>query len=353
MPESRSEAEDRVRVVVDWFGGVSSPRVPAEFSMSIRLPRGLRPPQCGCVGLGLFSGAQGRWEGLWARPGLEASQVWKLSSGTWLRIWKRSGTPQAWAEDPDAATPWARWGRSLWSAAKIEELRAGARSRVGVRAGPWPPRPIQESAERVRAARPQAHRPPRRWREWAAGHPVLQAQGQGVGVPTAGVLWTRTGDPRTLDSAGAEGKAMGWNWAERSSGTYPGTLRISQRGRARTRPWLSFAVVRRVQPCGVRPGYEAKKARHDRAARPGLGPWVGAQVASPRGPILRPGSCRGAGTTATGPCRGGVSRTHDGAEDPPENCGPGSGARSRILATGRMVDAVWGWTYAVIESSCN
>src|SRR5438067_9007594 len=30
------------------------------------------------------------------------------------------------------------------------------------------------------------------------------------------------------------------------------------------------------------------EGRH-RAALPGLGPWVGARVASPRGPILRPG----------------------------------------------------------------
>ena len=84
------------------------------------------------------------------------------------------------------------------------------------------------------------------------------------------------------------------------------------------------------------------EGRH-RAARPGLGPWVGAQVASPRCPILRPGSCSVSGTTATGQCRDWVSRSHDGAEDPTWNCGPGSGDGSRTLATRRMVDAVWGW----------
>ena len=49
------------------------------------------------------------------------------------------------------------------------------------------------------------------------------------------------------------------------------------------------------------------EGRHH-AARPGLGPWVGAQVASPRCPILRPGSYSVSGTTATGQCRGWVSR---------------------------------------------
>src|SRR3954453_18835743 len=78
------------------------------------------------------------------------------------------------------------------------------------------------------------------------------------------------------------------------------------------------------------------EGRH-RAARPGLGPWVGAQVASPRCPILRPGSCSVSGTTVTEQCRGWVSRTHDGAEDRTEDCGPGSGGRPRTLATRRIV----------------
>ena len=96
---------------------------------------------------------------------------------------------------------------------------------------------------------------------------MLQAQGKVVGVPTACVLWVSTGDPRDFDSAGAYRKAMGLNLAERSSGTYQGRLRISKRGSARTRQWLYFAVLRLVQRCGVRPWYEAKKARHEGEAR--------------------------------------------------------------------------------------
>jgi transposase len=210
---------------------------------------------------------QGRLEGLLARHWPEASQVLKLSSGTLLRILKRYGTPQALAADADAATQLARWGRSLLSAAKIEELLAGARSSVGVRAGPWQQRQIQEYAERVLAARQQANRARRRLRQLAAGHPVLQAQGKVVGVPTACVLWVSTGDPRDFDSAGAYRKAMGLNLAERSSGTYQGRLRISKRGSARARQWLYFAAMRLVQQCGVRPWYEAKKARHEGEAR--------------------------------------------------------------------------------------
>jgi transposase len=84
------------------------------------------------------------------------------------------------------------------------------------------------------------------------------------------VLWVSTGDPRKYHAAGAYRKAMGLNLAERSSGTYQGHLRLSKRGSARTRQWLYFAVLRLVQTCGVRPWYEAKKARDRDDARRAL-----------------------------------------------------------------------------------
>jgi transposase len=210
---------------------------------------------------------QGRLEGLLARHWPEASQVLKLSSGTLLRILKRYGSPQALALDAEAAKQLARWGRSRLSPEKIEELLAGARSSVGVRVGQWQQRQVQEYAEKALAARQQADRAQRRLCQLAEGHTVLQAQGKVVGVPTACVLWVSTGDPRNFDSAAAYRKAMGLNLVERSSGTYQGVLRISKRGSARTRQWLYFAALRLVQKSGVRPWYEAKKARDEGDAR--------------------------------------------------------------------------------------
>jgi transposase len=210
---------------------------------------------------------QGRLEGLVARHWPEALQVLKLSSGTLLRILKRYGSPQALALDAGAPKQLARWGGGLLSPKKINELLAGARSSVGVRVGPWQQRRIQEYAERALAARQQSNRAQRRLRQLAVGHPVLEAQGKVVGVPTACVFWVCTGDPRKFDSAVAYRKAMGLNLVERSSGTYKGQLRISKRGSARTRQWLYLAALRLVQECGVRPWYEAKKARDTGDAR--------------------------------------------------------------------------------------
>jgi transposase len=203
---------------------------------------------------------QGRLEGLVARHWPEALQVLKLSSGTLLRIWKRYGSPEALAADPGARAQLARWGGRLLTPQKIDELLCGARSSVGAPVGPWPQRQIQEDAEKALAARKQANTARRQLRRLATGHPVLEAQGKVVGVPTACVLWVCTGDPRKFDSAAAYRKAMGLNLTERSSGTYQGQLRISKRGSARTRQWLYFAVLRLVQTCGVRPWYQAKKA---------------------------------------------------------------------------------------------
>jgi transposase len=210
---------------------------------------------------------QGRLEGLVARHWPEASQVLKLSSGTLLRVLKRYGSPQALAADPDAAQQLTRWGGSLLAPEKVEALLAGARSSVGVRAGQWPQRQIQDYAERALAARQRSERAQRQLRRLAEGHAVLRAQAKVVGVPTACVFWVSTGDPRDFDSAAAYRKAMGLNLVERSSGTYQGELRISKRGSARTRQWLYFAALRLVQQCGVRPWYEAKKARDDGDAR--------------------------------------------------------------------------------------
>jgi transposase len=210
---------------------------------------------------------QGRLEGLLGRHWPEATQVLKLSSGTLLRVLKKYGDPKALAADPEGAKVLARWGGSFLPPAKIARLLAGAGSSVGVRVGQWQARQIQEYAQQALAARQEANRAQRQLRRLAEGHAVLQAQGKVVGVPTACVLWTSTGDPRHYHAAGAYRKAMGLNLVERSSGEYKGRMRISKRGSARTRQWLFFAALRLVQKCGVRPWYEAKKARDKGDAR--------------------------------------------------------------------------------------
>jgi transposase len=210
---------------------------------------------------------QGRLEGLLARHWPEATAVLKLSSGTLLRALKQYGNPQLLAADPEAGKVLARWGGTFLAREKIERLRASAASSVGVRVEAWQQRQIQDYAERALAARQQGSRAEWQLRRLAEGHPVLQAQGRVIGVPTACVLWTSTGDPRKYDSAAAYRKAMGLNLVERSSGAYQGRLRISKRGSPRSRQWLYFAALRQVKECGVRPWYEAKKARSEEDAR--------------------------------------------------------------------------------------
>jgi hypothetical protein len=93
------------------------------------------------------------------------------------------------------------------------------------------------------------------------------------------------------------------------------------------------------------------EGRH-RAARPGLGPWDGARVASPRCPILRPGSSSVLGTTATRQFRAGSPAGKTG-----RGIRLGSRAWARRMSKGpyprRIGAVVRGSTYCVLRPSHN
>jgi transposase len=193
-----------------------------------------------------------------------------LSSGTLLRALAHYGTPAQLAADPAALPRLRAWGGHYLKAAQAEALLASARTTVGVPAGEWTCRRLQESATRIREARQVMARSRRQLRRLAQGHPILEAQGAVVGLPTACVIWSCLGDPNAYESAGAYRKAMGLNLKERSSGVHQGQLRLSKRGPSRVRQWLYFAALRLVQKAGVRSWYEAKKARDANEAKRAL-----------------------------------------------------------------------------------
>jgi len=210
---------------------------------------------------------QGRLEGLLGRHWPEATRVLKLSCVTLLRVLKEYGSPQALAADRHAAEQLRRWGGKYLGVDKIEALLAGARASVGVRAGAWEKRQLQDYAAQALQARQQGQQGQRRLRVLARGHAALEAQGKVVGVATACVLWVSTGDPEKYHAAAAYRKALGLNLVERSSGVFKGQLRISKRGSARSRQWLYFAALRLVQKAEVRGWYEAKKAASPEEAK--------------------------------------------------------------------------------------
>ena len=176
---------------------------------------------------------QGRLEGLVSRHWPEATRVLKLSSVTLLRALEHYGDPKAWRRTPMPRSSWAAGVEPFLAPEKAERLVAEANSSVGVRVGEWQRRQIQEYAREALAARQQAERRGTAVVRAGRGNKVLEAQGKAVGVPTACVLWTSTGDPRNYHAAAAYRKAMGLNLKERSSGTYQGQIRISKRGSAR------------------------------------------------------------------------------------------------------------------------
>jgi transposase len=220
--------------------------------------------ECHCR---IYMMALGALEALLGRHWPEATRVLQVSSATLLRVLETYGGPAALAADPLAGSRVARWGGTKLKADKVQKLLASARDTVGVRAGDWDTRRIQDHAQRARAARREIACCKRHLQALAKGHPVLGAQGKAVGLVTACVLWVSVGDPRDYFCARAYRKALGLNLVERSSGIYQGKLRISKRGSSQARQWLYLATLRLVKQAGVRPWYEAKKARDGRGAR--------------------------------------------------------------------------------------
>src|SRR5207249_3693181 len=133
---------------------------------------------------------------LLARHWPEATRVLKLSSVTLLRVLGHYGSPQALVSDPEAAGRLARWGGKFLDRSKIERLLAAARASLGVRAGEWQQRQIQDGAQQALQARQHGERGQRRLRVLARGHRVLEAQGRVVGVQADCVCRASTGHPR-------------------------------------------------------------------------------------------------------------------------------------------------------------
>jgi transposase len=212
----------------------------------------------------------GRLEGLLARHWPEVTRRLSVTSATLLRALAHYGSPAALAADEGAAARLERWGRQRLGADTVAQVVASARATQGVRLGQVEEQSLRRYAEQALAARREVRRSERRMRTLASSQPVLQAQGQVVGVPTACVLWVGVGDPRQYGSGAAYRKAMGLNLVEHSSGIYQGQLRISKRGNPRVRQWLYMAVLRLIRREGVADWYRARKAQGPVAGRKAL-----------------------------------------------------------------------------------
>jgi transposase len=212
----------------------------------------------------------GRLEGLLARHWPEATRVLRLTSAVLLRALERYGGPKALAADAGAQKLLTKWGGHLLKPTKVQELLAGARASVGIRQGEVQTRQLRQYAAFALGARRQMRCGRTELARLAGGQEVLKAQGRVVGSATACVLWACVGDPGCYPCGEAYRKAMGLNLTERSSGTVQGRLHISKRGRPEARRWLYLAALRLVKESGVRPWYQAKKARDGQEAKRAL-----------------------------------------------------------------------------------
>jgi transposase len=198
-----------------------------------------------------------------------AKRRWNLSSPTLLRLLAHYGSPQALAEDPQAAEQLAKWGGPFLKAEKIASLLESARTTVGVRMTDEDQAWLKRCAEESLRAHREIVQAKKHLAKLAEQDPSLRLQATAVGATTASVLQATVGSPEKYHCAAAYCKAMGLNLKERSSGKHKGQVKITKRGPARARRWLYFAALRVLQRSPVRGWFEAKKKRdkdHGQAA---------------------------------------------------------------------------------------
>jgi transposase len=204
----------------------------------------------------------GRVEALLARHWPEATEVVGLKSGTLMRALAKYGGPAALSADGSAVKTLSRWGGSLLTKARAEQLVESARTTAGVKQNQADLERMRRTAAAAQEASLQVQRSKRELTRLAVDNAVIRKQAKGVGVVTACVLWCRLGDPNGYPAAGAYRKAMGLNLTERSSGQYKGRLHISKRGDRMVRRWLHLAALRLVgRSPQVRQWYRDKRSR--------------------------------------------------------------------------------------------
>lgn len=201
----------------------------------------------------------GRVEALLSRHWPEATRIVPLCSGTMLTCLTKYGGPRGLATAADALAQVRRWGGYFLAEEKAKALVASARATVGVAMGRWDEERLRRYAQQIQGCRGEMSKARRRLRVLTRDHVAIQAMSAMVGIGTACVLWVELGDPSVYHCGSAYRKAMGLNLAERSSGRWKGTLRISKRGSSQVRRWLYLAALRWLRQEPVRSWYWRQK----------------------------------------------------------------------------------------------
>ena len=160
---------------------------------------------------------------------------------------------------------------SLWT--RRELLRAGGLSfgeTAGIVQNEWQVKQTQELAAAALAALREEQHCRNQLRYLCRRNETVQRMAEGLGEPTACMLYALVGDPTRFHCGAAYRKSIGLNLKERSSGKYKGQLKITKRGNSQARRWLYLAALRAVQKPGVAEWYAAKKKRDKDKALPGI-----------------------------------------------------------------------------------
>ena len=212
----------------------------------------------------------GRVEALLSRHWPEATRIVPLRSGMIIACLAEYGGPRGLAGASDALARVQRWGGTFLSEEKARAFVASAASTVGVALSRWDEELLRQYARQMQGCRRAMSAARRRLKVLTRDQAAIQAMSAVVGIGTACVLWVELGDPSRYHCGAAFRKAMGLNLAERSSGQWQGTLKISKRGSSQVRRWLYLAALRWLKHEPVRSWYLRQKARRRGEGKPAV-----------------------------------------------------------------------------------
>ena len=207
----------------------------------------------------------GRLEASLARHWPEVINELTLASATLAFAVNHYGRPQHLAADERASERLRGWGRGPLKQEKIDRIIESAKATVGVPMSDEDVAWLREIVTAIQHARTAQKACQNELKTLVSQNETIQKMATAVGHATACVLWVQLGDPRNYPAAGAYLKAAGLNLKVRSSGKMKGQLRISRRGPSRVRRWMYFAALRAVQKPSVKPWFDSKKAKNEKA----------------------------------------------------------------------------------------
>jgi len=205
-----------------------------------------------------------RMEALLARFWPEVTDILSLTTITLISILEIHGSPIVLAKMSEKLLfeQMKKIGRGFLTDKKINAVIASAKTTTGVKMTEGEARVVRHIATEILRNYRLNKTAEKEVLRLSKGIKEIERMGEIVGLITAAVIVTESGNPNEYHNPKSYKKSAGLNLKEKSSGKYQGKLKITKRGSSKVRRFLYFAALRLIQDDPlVRAWYNGKVER--------------------------------------------------------------------------------------------